>query len=149
MFKHILLSGFTLVSIILTTAANSHAELAPGIDTLTIKSIQRSKAPTGNNNNNYNNSQIAINTQRSMQYVRQGLTAQKRGDERQALLYYYRAVKTDKTNAVAFMAAGNLLGESEEGIACMKAAATLFRQQENQEGYELAMGWLQERGVAD
>jgi Cohesin loading factor len=153
MFKHFLLSGLTLVSPILVTASNAHAELAPGIDTLTIKTIQRSKVPVENNNNrnnsNNSNTRVATNSQRSMQYVRQGLSSQKRGDEKQALLYYYKALKLDKTNAVAFMAAGNLLGESEEGIACMRAAATLFRQQENREGYDLAMGWLQERGAAE
>jgi tetratricopeptide (TPR) repeat protein len=153
MSKHILLSGLTLVSVILATAANSYAELAPGISPLTIKRIERSQTPERNNNrtynNNYNNRQVATNSERSMQYVRLGLASQKRGNERQALIHYYSALKLDQTNAVAFMAAGNLLGETEEGITCMKAAVILFQRQGNQEGYELATAWLQERGVGE
>jgi tetratricopeptide (TPR) repeat protein len=84
-----------------------------------------------------------------MGYVKMGMDAQKQGDPTQALEYYYQAVKTDQTNAVAFLLAGNLLGETEDGIACIKAARTLFQVQENQEGYELAVTWLKEHGIAE
>lgn len=144
MSKQLLISGLTLLSVLFATATSGSAELAPGVSTLTIKRIEQSKTPTRTNNR-----QIANASERSMAYVRQGLAAQKAGNDRLALEYYYRAVKIDRTNAVAFMAAGNLLGDTDEGISCMKAAALLFQRQENQEGYEMATNWLAERGASE
>ena len=144
MSKHILVGGLTLVSIILATAAKAPAELAPNVNTLTIQTANPAKIPARTNNKQR---QLAADSQSSMRYVQRGLAAQKQGDERQALLFYYEALKLDRTNAVAFMAAGNLLGDTEEGITCMRAAALLFQQQQNQEGYEMATSWIQERGA--
>jgi hypothetical protein len=144
MSKQLLISGLTLLSVLFATATSGSAELAPGVSTLTIKRIERAKAPQ----RSYNR-QVASASERSMAYVRQGLAAQKDGNNRLALDYYYRAVKLDRTNAVAFMAAGNLLGDTDEGISCMKAAALLFQRQENQEGYEMATSWLAERGASE
>jgi hypothetical protein len=62
------------------------------------------------------------------------------------LRYYLKAVQTDKTNAYAFMAGGNLIGHNEDGITCMKAAAKLFRDQGNEEGYKVATAWLEQGG---
>jgi tetratricopeptide (TPR) repeat protein len=143
MSKHILACGLTLVSVILATTAKAPAELAPNVNSLTIQTANPAKTPARTNKQR----QIAADTESSMRYVRRGLAAQKQGDERQALLFYYEALKLDRTNAVAFMAAGNLLGDTEEGITCMKAAALLFQQQQNREGYEMATSWLQERGA--
>jgi hypothetical protein len=144
MSKQLLISGLTLLSVLFATATSGSAELAPGVSTLTIKRIERAKAPQSNYNR-----QVASASERSMAYVRQGLAAQRAGNDRQALEYYYVAVKIDRTNAVAFMAAGNLLGDTDEGISCMKAAALLFQRQENQEGYEMATNWLAERGASE
>lgn len=159
MSKNIFIAGLTLISIFLASATSTRAELARDINSLTIQNIERSTTNTGRSTTNTERSttnnergsqrQIATNTQQSMRYVQQGWAAQKSGNERQALLYYYRAVKIDRTNGVAFLAAGNLLGETEEGVTCVKAAANLFRAQGNQEGFDLAMGWLQEHGVPD
>jgi hypothetical protein len=144
MSKQILISGLTLLSVLFATATGGSAELAPGVSTLTIKRIEQSKTPVRTNNR-----QVASASERSMAYVRQGLAAQKTGNDRLALEYYYLAVKLDRTNAVAFMAAGNLLGDTDEGISCMKAAALLFQRQENQQGYELATSWLAEHGASE
>jgi hypothetical protein len=90
------------------------------------------------------------NRDRSMEYVKKGLLAQQEaGNEMKAMLYYYEAVKIDVTNPAAFMAAGNLFGETKEGIDCVKTAALLFQMEENQAGYKLAMNWLAARGVAE
>jgi hypothetical protein len=90
------------------------------------------------------------NRDRSMEYVKKGLAVQQEaGNEMEAMLYYYEALKIDVTNPAAFMAAGNLLGNTEEGIQCVKAAALLFQAEENQAGYELAMNWLAERSVSE
>jgi lipopolysaccharide biosynthesis regulator YciM len=84
-----------------------------------------------------------------VKYVKLGWDAQQEGDKDQALLYYYKAVQSDKTNAYAFMAAGNLLGHTEDGHTCMKAAVALFRVQGNKEGYTAAVNWLQEGDTAE
>jgi tetratricopeptide (TPR) repeat protein len=155
MYKQTVIAGLTLAAISLGTVASARAELANDIDPLTIKRIESQTTSSGNRNNepvrdtSSDRPQIATNSQQSMLYVKQGWTLQKRGNKRQALVYYYQALKADRTNAVAFLAAGNLLGNTKEGITCMKAAATLFEAQGNREGYDIAMNWLAQRGAID
>lgn len=146
MSKQHIISGLTFLSVVFASASSTHAELARGVNSLSIKNV--SSSTTNQRRNDPPKQQIASNSEQSMRYVRLGMTAQKRGDETQALVYYYQAVKIDKTNAVAFLAAGNLLGETEDGIICIKAAVALFQVQGNQQGYDLAMSWLDERGIA-
>jgi hypothetical protein len=159
MSKNTLVAGFTLLSVLLATASSTKAELAPQINSLTIKNIERSntqeRANPSNEREPSNTPQrkksrrVAANTKKSMQYVKLGWDAQQEGDKDQAILYYYEAVKADKTNPYAFMAAGNLIGHTEDGHTCMRAAALLFRAQGNQEGYAAATNWLQEGGAAE
>ncbi len=154
MSKNVLIASLTLISVIFGTAIGTKAELAPNVNSLTIKTIERSNdgsSSTQPNSNRpqRNNRRVATNSRRSMNYVKLGWEAQKNNDNDQALLYYYKAVKADKTNAYAFMAAGNLLGETDDGITCMKAAVALFKQQGNQEGYNVSLGWLEEHGAAE
>jgi hypothetical protein len=163
MSKNTLIAGLTLLSVLLATASSAKAELAKQINSLTIKNIERSntqergnpsveqsnpQAPANTPRRKKNN-KVATNTQRSMKYVKLGWDAQQEGEKDQALLYYYKAVKADKTNAYAFMAAGNLLGHTEDGHTCMKAAVALFRNQGNQEGYNAAVNWLKEGGESE
>jgi hypothetical protein len=156
MSKNTLVAGLTLLSVLLATASSTRAELAPQINSLTIKNIERSNTQERANPQEPSstpqrkkNRQVATNTQKSMKYVKLGWDAQQEGDKDQALLYYYKAVKADKTNAYAFMAAGNLIGHNEDGNTCMKAAVTLFRAQGNKEGYTAATNWLQEGDAAE
>lgn len=153
MSKQAIIAGLTLASISLGAIASARAELANDIDPLTIKRIERQTNSNDRNapvrDNSSERPQIATNSQQSMSYVKQGWTLQKRGNKRQALIYYYQALKADRTNAIAFLAAGNLLGSTKEGISCMKAAATLFESQGNRAGYDLAMSWLAQRGALD
>jgi tetratricopeptide (TPR) repeat protein len=137
MYRNAFIAGLTLVSILFGTAYSTRAELAAD----TIQNIEPTRTP--------NNRRASSASDRSMRYTRMGFEAQKRGDETKALGYYTKAVEIDPTNAYAFMAAGNLLGDTKEGIICMKAAAVLFKQQENQEGYDAAIGWLQEKGISE
>jgi tetratricopeptide (TPR) repeat protein len=132
MSKNIFISGLTFISVLLGTINNAHAALTFSADTIGIV-----QAGTKESNN-------STTADRSMKYVDLGIAAQKRGQDRQALLYYHQALKIDETNAYAFMGAATLLGATEEGIACMKAAATLFQEQDNQEGFEVAINWLNE-----
>lgn len=163
MSKHTLVAGLTLLSVLFATASSTKAELAPHINSLTIKSIERSNTqeranPVEESTNAPERSntperpkrrRLATNSQRSMRYVKLGWEAQKEGEKDQALLYYYKAVKADQNNAYAFMAAGNLIGDTEDGITCMKAAVALFRAQGNQEGYNASTAWLEQRGIAE
>jgi hypothetical protein len=158
MSKNTLVAALTLLSVLFATASSTKAELSPRINSLTIKNIERSNTqeranPSIEESNpqepsnapqRKKNRRVATNSQRSMKYVTLGWEAQQEGDKDQALLYYYKAVKADKTNAYAFMAAGNLIGHNEDGITCMKAAATLFRAQGNKEGYVAATSWLKQ-----
>jgi tetratricopeptide (TPR) repeat protein len=166
MYKNTFIAGLTLLSICFATASSTRAELARDVNSLTIKSIERSTTNSDRSNQpqqdnptqtqpqernsqpqeRNNQPQVSRKSQQSMRYVQLGWAAQKRGQQRQALLYYYQAVKLDQTNAVAFLAAGNLLGETEEGITCVKAAVSLFRSQGNREGYEIARNWLEGHG---
>jgi cytochrome c-type biogenesis protein CcmH/NrfG len=160
MQRNILISGLTILSVLFVTATSIKAELAPGVD-LKIQNIERdadteteepqaAPAPTRKRQNSRRNSgQLAVDSQRSIEYVQLGWAEYKKGNERQALIHYYSAIKLDRTNALAFLAAGTLLGETEEGIACMKAAALLFHAQKNQKGYDLATTWLEQHGIAN
>ena len=142
MFKSTFVSGLTLISVLLATTTTAHAELAPRINSLTIQNIERSQeaAPEVNNDD----TRQAANHDRSMEYVQLGWAAQKKGQNEQALAYYEKALKLEETNAYAFMAVATLIGGTEDGITCMKAALVLFEQQENQEGVEIATAWLKE-----
>jgi hypothetical protein len=167
MYKNTFIAGLTLLSICFATASSTRAELARDVNSLTIKSIERSTTNSDRSNQPQQDNpsqsqpqernsqpqernsqpQVSRKSQQSMRYVQLGWAAQKRGQQRQALLYYYQAVKLDQTNAVAFLAAGNLLGETEEGITCVKAAVALFRSQGNREGYDIARNWLEGHGA--
>ena len=143
MFKSTFVSSLTLVSVIFGTAAGTHAELAPSINSLTIQNIQRAQEAPEVKNDEGN----AEEREQSMKYVQLGWAAQKQGKKEQALLHYDKALKLDETNAYAFMAVATLFGGTTDGITCMKAALVLFEQQENQEGVQIATAWLKEYSV--
>lgn len=151
MSKHILIAGLTLVSVFLTSANGSHAEIAGNINSLTIQNIERVPddepldEPTPPRSTTPQSTGV---NKRSLRYTELGFSAQKKGKKEQALGYYVKAVETDPANAYAFMLAGTLLGGTKEGIVCMKAAATIFRQKGDQEGYDLAVNWLEVNGVS-
>ena len=151
--KNSFLTGLTLASLVLATATSATAELSPQINSLTIKNIERSNTQERPNTEERQEREpsntprkktrrVATNNQKSMEYVKRGWAAQKNGNKEKALSYYLKAVQTDKTNAYAFMAGGNLIGHNEDGIICMKAAAKLFRDQGNEEGVKVAQAWL-------
>ena len=85
----------------------------------------------------------------SMASVKSGYEAQTEGNEELALAHYYTAMKIDPTNGYAFLLAGRLLGATEAGIDCLKAAAQLFTEQNDPEGYELASALLQASNAAN
>jgi tetratricopeptide (TPR) repeat protein len=146
MSKHILIAGLTLVSVFFSSATSSHAEIAGNVNSLTIQNIERvpDDAPLDEPTPR---STIDVN-KRSLRYTELGFSAQKKGKKEEALGYYVKAVETDPANAYAFMLAGTLLGATKEGIVCMKAAATIFRQKGDREGYDLAINWLEVNGVS-
>jgi hypothetical protein len=152
--KNSFLTGLTLATLVLATASSATAELAPRINSLTIKNIERSNTQERTNTQEPSNTpertnrrrRVATNSQKSMEYVKRGWDAQKKGDKDTALRFYLKAVQTDKTNAYAFMAGASVIGYTEDGITCMKAAAKLFRDQGNEEGVKVATAWLDKAG---
>ncbi len=144
MLKNIFVSALSLASVVLSTAIGTHAELAPNVNSLTIQKIQRAETQQNNTSNRQ-----AANRDRSMEYVKIGWAAQKKGQDRQALIYYDRAIKLDENNPYAFMASATLFGNTPDGVTCMKAALYLFQQQNDREGYDIAMGWLREYDALD
>ena len=147
MFKHISIAGVTIISVLLASATSSHAEIAGNINSLTIQNIERVPDDEPLDEPSTPKSTPGIN-KRSLRYTELGFSAQKKGKKEQALGYYVKAVETDPANAYAFMLAGTLLGATKEGIVCMKAAATIFRQKGDREGYDLAITWLEANGIS-
>jgi hypothetical protein len=73
-----------------------------------------------------------------------GWDAYKKDEHLGALEHFYEAVKLDDSNPYAYMGLAIVSGKtSEYGPAFMKYAAELFEQEKDQEGYDLAVEWLQ------
>jgi tetratricopeptide (TPR) repeat protein len=146
MFKTTLIAGLTLAAILLGTAHNTRAELSPSLKS---SKINPTESTSTNNNRPSEDRRAANDSEQSMKYTRMGWEAQKNGETTTALKYYTQAVELDPNNGYAFMAAGSLLGQTKEGILCMKAAAMLFKQQGNQEGYTASINLLGEWGIPE
>jgi tetratricopeptide (TPR) repeat protein len=144
MSKNTLIAALTLLSVIFVTANNAVAEIAPSARSLT---IHRTNTPTTTTERANDARQAYKESEESLRYTRLGWEAQQNGEKERALAYYTKAVEADDHNAYAFMAAGNLLGETKEGIICMKAAVVLFKEQGNQEGYSASLSWLEEHNI--
>jgi hypothetical protein len=143
MFKNPLIAGLTILSVIFVTANNAVAEIAPSARSLTIRHID-----TANTTERGNDARQAYKeNEESLRYTRLAWEAHQRGEKETALAYYTKAVEADDHNAYAFMGAGSLLGETKEGIICMKAAVVLFKEQGNEEGYKASLGWLEEHNI--
>ncbi len=144
MSKNTLIAGLTLLSVIFVTANNAVAELAPSVRSLT---IQRVDTPSTTTEDGNDNRQAYKENEESLRYTRLGWEAQQKGEKESALAYYVKAVEIDDHNAYAYMAAGSLLGDTKEGIICMKAAVVLFKEQGNEEGYKASLAWLEENNI--
>lgn len=142
MFRTTLISGLTLATILLGTAHSTRAELSPSLINATDSNRTSNERPNQDR-------RVASDSEQSMKYTRMGWEAQKNGDKTTALKYYTQAVELDPQNGYAFMAAGSLLGQTKEGILCLKAAAMLFKQQGNQEGYTVSVNLLGEWGISE
>jgi hypothetical protein len=75
---------------------------------------------------------------RSMELLKSGYEFEKAENEELALVSYYTAMKVDPTNGYSYLMAGRMLGNTETGIDCLKAAIELFKAQHNLDGYQLA-----------
>jgi tetratricopeptide (TPR) repeat protein len=146
MFRTTLISCLTLAAILLGTAHNTRAELSPSLKSSPINPVESNRT---NNKRPSEDRRVANDSEQSMKYTRMGWESQKNGETTTALKYYTQAVELDPNNGYAFMAAGSLLGQTKEGILCMKAAAMLFKQQGNQEGYTASVNLLGEWGIPE
>jgi hypothetical protein len=127
----------------------THAELAPGalgdVTNVTTSSalnpLRRTPVEVSPLDNADTDTTAA--REKSMAYVKSGYEAEQAGDKELALRQYYAAMKTDLTNGYAFLFTGHLLGNDPIGIECLRVAAQLFEQQQDSEGYKVAVGLLQ------
>jgi hypothetical protein len=144
MSKNTLIAGLTLLSIIFVTANNAVAEIAPTARSLT---IHRTNTPETTTERGNDARQAYKENEESLRYTKLAWEAQQRGEKETALAYYTKAVEADDHNAYAFMGACSLLGETKEGIICMKAAVVLFKEQGNEEGYKASLSWLENHNI--
>jgi tetratricopeptide (TPR) repeat protein len=90
-----------------------------------------------------NNTDLAANNRgRSLKYQQIGIEAHKAEDYETALENYYLALNLDPENGHVWLLAGSILGNSEEGIKCIRIAAQLFKLQGDREGYQAAIDLL-------
>jgi hypothetical protein len=81
--------------------------------------------------------------EKSMAHIKSGYEAEEAGNKEQALYSYYTAMTIDPTNGYAFLFAGHLIGNNPTGIQCLRVAAQLFEQQQDNQGYKVAVELLQ------
>jgi hypothetical protein len=81
--------------------------------------------------------------EKSMAHVESGYKSEQAGNQEQALYSYYTAMTIDPTNGYAFLLAGRLIGNNQTGIQCLRVAAQLFEQQQDNQGYKIAVELLQ------
>ena len=115
------------------------------VNSLSLSTNNNTTQPQQSNTNRIANNQRA----RSNKFLQRGIEAQAAGIPDLALKYYAEAVTIDPENAHAWLWTGTLLGKTPMGIKAIKLSALLFQIQEDSEGFETAIAWLQEFGVND
>jgi hypothetical protein len=145
MIRNAILSSFTLLAIILGETGNARADLSRQAIDL-VSSLNQNIAQV---NQNHKLAQLNDSRYRSMLYVKQGLIAQRQGNITDAAFNYYQAIQIDSINPHAFMGIGMLLGNTQEGLDCIKTAAILFDAEGDREGHKLAMDWLRMHQVIE
>jgi tetratricopeptide (TPR) repeat protein len=89
--------------------------------------------------------EVSAERERSMDYVRQGIQAQKAGNIELALKSCKKALKADENNPYAYLLASLLMSDedTENAINCAKAAAKLSVDQHDREAYDLSIELLE------
>ena len=127
----------------------TRAELAPGAlgdGTNVTTSISRNplrRTPVEVSSLDNPDTDATAARERSMAYVKSGYEAEEAGNKELALRRYHAAMTVDPTNGYAFLFAGHLLGNDPLGIECLRVAAQLFEQQQDRQGYDVAVELLQ------
>jgi hypothetical protein len=81
---------------------------------------------------------------RSMEEFGLGWNAYQKDEHLNALEHFYEAAKIDSENPYAYLGLALVSGKtSKEGVVFMTKAAELFEREKDQEGYDLAVEWLQ------
>jgi hypothetical protein len=134
-FQHIFLATIATLSLTLSSDSKAaHADLARGTDIQIHRSI---------NSDKYQETATSGNRTRSMEAFSLGWTAYEKKENLNALAHFYQAYEIDETNPYGYLGLGLVSGKtSEEGIAFMKAAATLFEQEGSQAELEFCLEWL-------
>jgi hypothetical protein len=135
-YNHIFLATIAILSLTLSSNIQvAHADLARGTNLQIHRLIDNDAEETTATTNN---------RARSMEEFKLGWDAYKKEEHLNALEHFYEAVKLDASNPYAYMGLALVSGKtSEYGPAFMQQAADLFEREENQEGHDLAVEWLQ------
>jgi tetratricopeptide (TPR) repeat protein len=135
-FKNVFLSVIATLSLTLSSQINvAHAGLVRGTDLQIHRSIDSDK---------YQETATSGDRTRSMAEFSLGWDAYKKDEHLSALEHFSESVKLDPNNPYAYMGLAIVSGKtSEYGPAFMKHSADLFEKEGNQEGYDLAIEWLQ------
>jgi hypothetical protein len=95
----------------------------------------------------YNDEETTATTNiraRSMEEFALGWNAYQKDEHLNALGHFYEAAKIDPENPYPYLGLALVSGKtSPEGVAFMTKAAELFERENDREGYELAVEWLQ------
>jgi tetratricopeptide (TPR) repeat protein len=142
-FKFSLTSFLTATLLVVPIALNLHIDRANALIIGDVRSSTHNPlAPSKSNENNIEDVAASDRKAQSLHYVELGWNAHQKGDRETALAYYQKALEIYDENAYAFAAVAILIGHSEQGNTCMRAAAELFERQGDREGYDGAMAWL-------
>jgi tetratricopeptide (TPR) repeat protein len=85
----------------------------------------------------------------SVEYQEIGMKYQKEGNNELALKNYYIALKFNDENAHAWLLVGTIFGNTDTGIKAIKLAAQLFKLQEDEDCYKIAMDLLEKFDAND
>lgn len=135
-FNQILLTTIATGSLILGSHINAaHAGLARGTDLQIHRSID---------NESTSETETSGDRTRSMEEFALGWNAYQKDEHLNALGHFYQAAKIDPENPYPYLGLALVSGKtSPEGVAFMTKAAELFERENDREGYELAVEWLQ------
>jgi hypothetical protein len=125
----------------------AHAQ-SPAIGQIQSKTVKIARnsllaAPVEESDDDDSDTEASSALEKSMAYVKSGYESEQAGNKELALANYLTGMQVDPTNGHAFLMAGNLLGNTENGIDCLKIALELFKAQGDLECYKITYELLE------
>jgi hypothetical protein len=87
-------------------------------------------------------SEVSAERQQAILYTVKGIDAQTAGNPKVALDNYGKAVEADPSFGYPYLFVGQLIGDSAIGIECVKFSLSLFKEQNDKDGYNAAIELL-------